>query len=116
VKTMAWPSLAGLQTRLVLLVFLAVTPALALALYSDFEERQLRRAQVQEDALRLARLLSADHERLIEAARQLLTALARLPVVREGDRAACAALFADLLTQYPSYANLGVIDPGGMIV
>lgn len=81
---MAWPSLAGLQTRLVLLVLLAVTPALALALYSDFEERQLRRAQVHEEALRLARLLSADHERLIEAARQLLTALARLPVVRGG--------------------------------
>ena len=113
---MAWPSLAGLQTRLVLLVILAVTPALGLALYSDFEERQLRRAQVQEEALRLARLLSADHERLIEAARQLLTALARLPIVREGDRTACAALFADLLTQYPSYANFGVIDPGGMII
>jgi len=114
---MAWPSLAGLQTRLVLLVLLAVTPALALALYSDFEERQLRRAQVHEEALRLARLLSADHERLIEAARQLLTALARLPVVRGGgDRTACAALFADLLTQYPSYANLGVIDPAGMII
>jgi signal transduction histidine kinase len=112
----ARPSLAGLQTRLVLLVLLAVTPALALALYSDFEERQLRRAQVQEEALRLVRLLSADHERLIEAARQLLTALARLPTVREGDHTACAALFADLLTQYPSYANFGVIDPGGMII
>ena len=113
---MAWPSLAGLQTRLVLLVLLAVTPAVALALYSDFEERQLRRAQVQEEALRLARLLSADHESLIEAARQLLTALARLPVVRGDDRTACAALFADLLTQYPSYANLGVIDTGGTII
>jgi signal transduction histidine kinase len=113
---MARPSLAGLQTRLVLLVLLAVTPALALALYSDFEERQLRRAQVQDEALRLAHLLSADHERLIEAARQLLTALARLPIVREGNRTDCAALFADLLTQYPSYANLGVIDPDGTII
>ena len=113
---MKWLSLAGLQTRLVLLVLLAVTPAVALALYSDFEERQLRRAQVQEEVLRLARLLSADHESLIEAARQLITALARLPIVRGGDRTACAALFADLLTQFPSYANLGVIDPGGMII
>lgn len=113
---MAWPSLAGLQTRLVLLVLLAVTPALGLALYSDFEERQLRRAQVQEEALRLAHLLSADHDRLIEAARELLTALARLPVVREGDRSACGALFADLLTKFPAYANLGVIDTNGMIV
>jgi signal transduction histidine kinase len=113
---MAWPSLAGLQTRLVLVVLCAVIPALTLALYSDFEERHLRRAQVQEESLRLARLLSADHERLIEAAHQLLTALARLPAVRGGDRAACAALFADLLGQYPSYANLGVVAPDGRIV
>ena len=113
---MAWPSLAGLQARLVLLVLCAVTPALALALYSDVEERQLRRVQVQEESLRLARLLSADHERLIEAARQLLTALARLPAVRAGNHAACATLFADLLAQYPSYANLGVIGPDGRLV
>jgi signal transduction histidine kinase len=110
---MAWPALGSLQARLVLLVLLAVMPALALALYSDFEERRLRRAQVQEEALRLARLLSADHERLIEAARQLLVALARLPAVRGGDRAACSALLTDLLKQYPSYANFGVIGPDG---
>lgn len=113
---MTRPSLGGLQTRLVLVVLLAVTPALTLALYSDFEERQLRRAQIQEDTLRLARLLSADHERLIEAARQLLTALASLPAVRSGDHTACAALFVDLLAQYPSYANLGVIDPSGQVI
>ena len=110
---MAWAALGGLQARLVLLVLLAVMPALGLALYSDFEERRLRRAQVQEEALRLARLLSADHERLIEAARQLLVALARLPVVRGGNQAACSDLLSDLLKQYPSYANFGVIGPDG---
>jgi signal transduction histidine kinase len=110
---MAWAALGGLQARLVLLVLLAVMPALGLALYSDFEERRLRRAQVQEEALRLARLLSADHERLIEAARQLLVALARLPVVRGGNQAACSDLLTDLLKQYPSYANFGVIGPDG---
>jgi signal transduction histidine kinase len=112
---MAWFSLASLRTRLLLLVLLAVIPALGLTLYTNLEERQLRKAQVQEQAMRLARLVSADHERLIEEARRLLVNLARLPAVRDRDPAACNALFADLLTQHSSYANLAAIDADGNV-
>ena len=112
---MARLSLASLQTRLLLLVLLAVIPALGLTLYTNLEERQLRKAQVQEHAMRLSRLVSADHERLIEDARRLLVTLARPPAVRRRNRAACNALFADLLTQHSSYANLGVVDANGSI-
>ena len=113
---MAWLSLASLRTRLLLLVLLAVIPALGLTLYTNLEERQLRKALVQEHAMRLSRLVSADHERLIEDARKLLAALARLPGVREGKRAACGTLFADLLTRHSSYANLGVIGVDGNVL
>jgi signal transduction histidine kinase len=106
---------SGLRVRLLLLVLLAVIPALGLTLYTNLEERQLRKAQVQEHALRLSRIVSADHERLVEGARQLLVTLARLPAVRERNRAACNALFADLLTQQSSYANLAVIDADGNV-
>lgn len=112
---MARLAFSGLRVRLLLLVLLAVIPALGLTLYTNLEERQLRKEHVQEHALRLSRLVSADHERLIEDARQLLVTLARLPAVREGNRAACNALFADLLTQHSSYANLGVIDADGNV-
>jgi signal transduction histidine kinase len=111
---MARLSLASLRTRLLLLVFLAAIPSLGLTLYTNLEERQLRKALVQEHAMRLSRLVSADHERLIEEARRLLVNLARLPAVRERNRAACNALFADLLTQQSSYANLAVIDADGI--
>jgi signal transduction histidine kinase len=112
---MAWLSRTSLRTRLLLLIFLAAVPALALTLYTNLEERQLRKALVQEHAMRLSRLVSADYERLIEDARQLLVTLARLPAVRDLNRAACNALFTDLLTQRSSYANLGVIDADGNI-
>lgn len=105
--------LASLQVRITLLVLLAALPALALTIYTNVEERRFKAAQVREGALRLARLISVDHERLIEAARQLLVTLARLPAVRGGDVAACTALFNDLLRQYPSYANFGVASPTG---
>ena len=112
---MAKLSLTSLRARLLLLVLLAVIPALGLTLYTNLEERQLRKAQVQEQAMRLSRLVSADHERLIEAARQLLVTLERLPAVRDRNRAACNALFADLLTQHSSYANLAVTDADGNV-
>jgi signal transduction histidine kinase len=107
---MARLSLASLRTRLLLLVLLAVIPALGLTLYTNLEERQLRKTQVQEQAMRLSRLVSADHERLIEDARRLLVTLARLPAVRDHNRTACNTLFADLLAQHSSYANFAVID------
>ena len=106
---------SGLRVRLLVLVLLAVIPALGLTLYTNLEERELRKAQVQEYALRLSRIVSADHERLIEDARKLLATLARLPVLREVQRGACGALFADLLTRHSSYANLGVIGLDGNI-
>ena len=112
---MAWLSLTSLRTRLLLLVLLAVIPALGLTLYTNLEERQLRKALVYEHAMRLSRLVSADHERLIEDTRRLLTTLAHLPAVRDRNPAACNALFADLLAQRSSYANLGVIDADGDI-
>jgi hypothetical protein len=92
-------SLSTLRARLLLLVLLAAIPALGLTLYTNLEERHLRKAQVQEHAMRVSRLVSADYQRLIEDARQLVVTLARLPAVRDRNRAACNALFADLLTQ-----------------
>ena len=107
---------SSLQARLLLLVLLAVIPALGLTLYTNLEERQLRKAQVQEHALRLARIVSADHERLIEGARKLLASLARLTPVSDRNRAAgCNELFADLLMRHSSYANLGVIGADGNV-
>ena len=112
---MARPSLASLRTRLLLLVLFAVIPALGLTLHTNLEERQLRRALVQEHAMRLSRLVSIDHERLIEEARRLLVDLARLPAVRDRNSAACNALFGDLLARHSSYANLAAADIDGNV-
>lgn len=110
---MARSPFATLRSRLVLLVLLAVVPALGLTLYTNVEQRQRTVVQVQGEALRLARLTSADQGRLVEGARQLLAVLARLPAVREGDPITCGAFFAELLQQYPRYANFGVARPNG---
>jgi PAS domain S-box-containing protein len=106
-------SFASLRVRLILLVLLAVIPAFGLTLYTAREDRRHETSGVQENALRLARLTAADHERLIAGTRQLLVALAQLPAVRDGDPAACSALFADLLKRYRGYTGFAVSKPDG---
>jgi signal transduction histidine kinase len=108
-------SFSSLRTRLLFLVLLAVLPAVGLTLYTAWEQRREAALAAQREALRLAEIVSANHERLIEGARQLLAGLARLPEVRRRDARACSPLFADLLKQYPGYANLGAIEPNGTL-
>ena len=106
---------ASLRARLILLVLLAVIPALGLILYSGAEQRRLAAENTRADALSLARLLAADHARFIEETRQLLLTLAHLSAVREENSTACDQLFAGLLSEYPQYTNLGAISSQGNV-
>ena len=107
---------SSLRSRLIVLVLLAILPALGLTLYTGLEERQIQSAQAKENALRLTRLAAGDLIQVTEGARQLLIGLAELSEVRQANATVCGNLFANLLRQYPYYVNLGVIDPNGSIV
>ncbi|HWR21149.1 MAG TPA: PAS domain S-box protein [Verrucomicrobiae bacterium] len=106
----------SVRTRLLLLILLAIGPALGLALYAGLQHRRMAAVQAQQEALRLARIAVGDHERLIHGAQQLLIVLSSLPVVRAHDARACDAYLAALLKQYPRYANLGMVTPDGDVV
>src|SRR5215210_5199236 len=108
-------ALSSLRVRLLLLVLLAVLPALGLILYGAAEQRRQAADTLRAEGLRLARLAAGDQEDLNESSRQLLIILARLPAVRDRDAAACSALFVELLRLYPRYANLGVAGADGEI-
>ena len=108
-------SFSNLRVRLLLLVLLAVVPALGLMLYRDIELRQIVVADVKEDALRLARLAASDQQDSIQDTRQLLFALSQLSQVQNLDSATCSTFFSQLLRQYPQYTLMGVIDPAGNI-
>src|SRR6516225_4649816 len=98
----------SLRVRLLLLALLAVTPTLMLIVATNVQERQVAVQQVREDTVRLLRVTTNQHERFMDGARQLLVALAQLPVVRQRTAGAeCDALFGDFLRQYPFYADLG---------
>ncbi|OGL19952.1 MAG: hypothetical protein A3K12_02675 [Candidatus Rokubacteria bacterium RIFCSPLOWO2_12_FULL_71_19] len=106
-------ALSSLRSRLLLLVLLALVPALALILVTAWEQRQLAAAEAEESALRLARLAASDQERLIEGARALLIGLAQLPDVQAPAAGACSAQAAAIHRRFPVYTNLGAIAPAG---
>jgi PAS domain S-box-containing protein len=109
-------SLASLRVRLLLLVLLAVIPALGLTFNTYAELRRLTAADVKREALRLARIAASDQEDTVKDTRQFLFALAQLPQMHGTDRAACSVFFARLLNQNPQYVLLGVIERDGELV
>jgi len=104
---------SGLRARLVLLVLVAVLPALGLALHGGLEERRAAGDRVRAGTLLLTRLASANHERLVGTTQQFLATLTQLPEVRLGRPAACDALLDRLVHQHPGYADLGLLDVHG---
>lgn len=106
----------SLRLRLLGLVALVLLPWLALVLYTQADERKAAIAQVNADALRLIRIVTSNQAAQIEAARQLLAALVRLPQLRTRDASACSGFLADMLKAYPLYLNVGVVEPDGNIV
>jgi serine phosphatase RsbU (regulator of sigma subunit) len=108
--------LSSLRVRLMGLVLLVLLPSFALVLYTQSDERRAATANVHRDASRLIRIVTSNQAAQVEATRQLLTALERLPQVRSGDGPACSALLAGLLKAYPLYLNFGVIDRSGKVI
>ena len=103
--------ISSLRCRLIVLVLLAVIPAFGVILHSASSHRDLTAEQVEKNALRAARAIAAEHERVFENAHQFLIMLARLPQIRENDKASCRKILAGLLE--PLYADLGVTDLKG---
>ncbi|NEU80728.1 PAS domain S-box protein [Nostoc sp. UIC 10630] len=104
------------RIRLVLLVLLAVVPALGLILYTAAEQRRTATAEAQEQTLRLARLAANNQKQVVEGTRQLLMILAQLPLVRQGNSAECNQLLTDILKQHSAYANFAVLDGQGNVI
>jgi serine phosphatase RsbU (regulator of sigma subunit) len=107
--------ISSLRFRLLVLVLLGGLPALGVILYTAAEQRRKAAEDIQQNALRVARLASAGQERMIEGARQVLMIMSHLPEVRGDDPQAATRLLANLLQQYPVYMNFGVIELDGQV-
>ena len=79
----------SLRARLLLLVILAVIPAICIEIYGETQLRDTRQQEIRQEASRLMRLAAAEQQRINEGARQLLVAFSAAPSVREKDWSGC---------------------------
>lgn len=103
----------GLRSRIMLLLLIAVLPAIGIQAYNEFDLRRAREADIRQQVVQITKQFGEEIGELREGARQLLVALGQLPAVRQNDGAACSELFRTLRTQYPNYAVLGAADANG---
>jgi signal transduction histidine kinase/HAMP domain-containing protein len=90
---------------------MAVVPAFGLILYSAAKHRELTGSQVKQNALVAARVIASEQDRVLENAHEFLVTLARVPQIRDNDKAACRKILSGLLE--PRYADLVVADRYG---
>lgn len=110
------PFLASLRTRLMLLVLLALLPALGLIIYTAVERRQQGMEEAKQSALRVVRSAAAQQDQLVESSRQLLATLAQLKEVQNRNGVACQEILTNLLALHSVYANIAVADLTGNVV
>jgi signal transduction histidine kinase/ActR/RegA family two-component response regulator len=107
--------LRRLQTKLFLIVLVAMLPALGFQAYTEFEARRTRQQLVQEEALRLVRLVASEQQRIVEGAEQVLNVIASAPAVQDNDPEQCRRMLANLLKQARRYSSTGVIGLDGRV-
>jgi signal transduction histidine kinase/ActR/RegA family two-component response regulator len=105
----------SLLTRLIILVFVAALPAVAVTAYMQYNLRRDGEQRIADEALRQAELLNADMANVEEGARQLSLAITHFATVRNGDPA-CGAQLAELRSDLPSYAALSVVTAEGRMI
>jgi signal transduction histidine kinase len=105
----------SLLTRLVILVFVATLPAVAVTAYMQYNLRRDGERRIADEALRQAALLNADMTSVVEGARQLSLAITHFVTVRNG-ASACGAQLTELRADLPSYAALSVVTAQGRVI
>ncbi len=108
---------AGLRTRLIALLILALVPGFALLAWLRADMRELHAKDLERSAFQLAQLAAQGQASRDEGAAHLLHSFAANPAVRSGDSVRCNAFFQALLElNDQAYANFGLIAPNGDVV
>ena len=109
-------SFSSLRFKLILLVLIAVIPALGLTFYSGIEQRRHARFDALDNALNLTKKVSNDQEHLIERTHQLLVALAQMEQALQCQSSGYSPFLARLVKEYSIYTNLGTTGPDGQVI
>ena len=106
----------GLVARLLVLVSIALLPVLGFEIYTEYGVRQIRQQLMEDEALRLVRLVASEQQRIIDSAQQVLDTLRGAPAIQDNRPEPCQRLLANLVQQTPRYNSIAVSDLNGHLV
>ena len=102
-----------LLSRLLVLVAVALLPAIGIQAYNEFELRRTRQIEVQSQALNLAELAAAEQRQTVQGIHQALIALSELPAIKAKNVDGCNAYLAKIKQRYPGFISFLVVDING---
>jgi signal transduction histidine kinase len=105
----------SLTVRLIILVLIAICPAIVIQAYNEYELRKARETDIRQQVIQITKQFGEEIGELREGARQLLLALAQLTPVKLRESGDCNALFGSLASQYANYSLLAAADTDGRI-
>jgi len=106
----------SIKHALYLLVFCSLLPSIAFLYYSGLEMRRIETGAQHEKLRDLAQGLYAIQKAKTEEAKLFLRTLSGLPEVVGGNAEKCDRLFEQLLKNDPSFANISLADPSGLVL
>jgi len=103
--------------RIVLLVILAGLPALALTIYSTWDERARAQVQARDNMQRLALQAAQRQQQIVESAKQTLAAISLNPASVQADQKSCNAFLAELLARSSGlYHTMGIYRDDALLI
>jgi hypothetical protein len=99
----------------ILLVIVAVSPALVIQAWSEYDLHITRELDIRQQVVRATKELGNEIGELREGARQMLLAIAQLDPVKFHRPESCQALLSKLKYRFPNYSLLGAATTDGQI-
>lgn len=106
---------AGLRSRLVLLVLVALLPLVGMSIHKAWRDAQSARDSADASLQFTASLAAGNLTHIAESARSLLLAAATAPGLRDVPGPDCGEYFTRLHDRFPAYASFGLVDVQGNV-
>jgi len=112
---MSWMHGIKIKHQVVLVVLIAVLPALLIILLFGYQQRRWVMADAKQDCRNYALRMAGEIEALHQSFRLMLQGMAETSEMQERNAAACSALFTKIVSRNPHITSLTAADPEGRL-
>ena len=106
----------SIRTQLYIMAFIVALPAAGIIIYSGLDQRQNAIDEARTESKKLVDNIAAEQQALVASSKQLLSALAQLPEIKNGNRALAEPILADILGINPQFLNIFITDSHGLLL